>query len=140
MKKEATVLALKLRDGTDILGLYAGEVDHEITNEPCVIMFRPVRIILQSMIVNGRIISNYIPSMYFPYGDVSTYIPKNQIVHQEIANDFFTRFYTKVLGELIVYEENRQERIMNVFDAQELEEIMQTTNSMYVNQETAYKQ
>lgn len=131
-KTEATVLALKLSTGEDILGFYGGES----SDGASVMMYRPVKFVLESVIINGRIVSNYIPSFFFPYGENMTPILKSLIVNQEISNPFFHRFYEKVMGELVVYEENRQERITEIFDAQELRDIMRETDSLYVHNES----
>jgi hypothetical protein len=140
-KEDTTVLAIKLKTGEDILGYYAGELEQDYApGEMTVMLYRPIKIMLQSELHERGVVSNYIPQFYFPYGEVLTPIPYSMIAHQELANPFFVRLYKKTLGELIVFEESRQERITKVFDLDDMKTAMCDSESPLIFMPTRYLQ
>lgn len=139
-KSYVTVIAIKTVSGEDVLGFYAGEIELDYTGELAMMVYRPIKIELISTYHEGGVSSNYFPKFYFPYGEVLTPIPYRIIAHQELANPFFTRMYRKFLGDMIVFEETRQEKITKAYDLQEFKEAMRNTDSVFINSKSEYLQ
>lgn len=138
---KAVVCSLKLKNGDNILGYFVGEQENAITNELSLNVFKPIRMIVTTNTYpNGSICTNYVPQFFAPFGSPIVLFAMTDILHYDIASPFYSRLYSKVLGEMIVYEEEREARINKAFDAQELKDLLSKTDSIYINQSSDYLQ
>ena len=135
-KKENPIVAIKLKNGDDVIGYYMGDITIPFTEEQAIVVHRPVKIQLLNSFSEGGVSTNYIPSLYFPYGETTVHFLISQIVQQATANSFFGRFYENILGELVLNEEVRHMRMDAVFDEMEERTILKNTTSAYVEPET----
>ena len=137
---ETLVCSLKLKNGDNILGYLLGEQQDVLTGEHCLNVFKPIRMFVSTTTFpNGSVSTNYIPQLYAPFGSPVVVLSIADILHYDLASPFYSRLYSKVLGEILVVEEEREKRITANFDAQELKAILSETDSIYFNQESEYK-
>lgn len=132
-KKENPIVAIKLNNGDDVIGYYMGESKMMFTEERVIILHRPVKIHLMNSFSENGVSLNYVPSLYFPYGEQEINILVSQIVQQTTANSFFARFYVHILSDLILTEQIRHMRMDAVFDEIEERTILKNTKSAYIS-------
>ena len=134
-KKDTPIIALKLKNGDDVIGYYMGETEALANQESTIILYRPVKIQLMNSLSENGVSVNYIPTLYFPYGESRVHILVSQIVQKAIANSFFSRFYVNILSDLLLTEDVRHMRMLAVFDDIEERNIMKNTKSAYISPE-----
>ena len=136
-KKKIYVVCLKTTDGDDILGLYMGEND-ENELDPSIILYRPIYIKPVSYASNGMLVNTYATKHYFNYGSNVSNIPYSKILNRDLASDFFSVFYTKSIGELICEEEKINKSYTDLYEYQNLEIVMEETDSIYCEHISEY--
>jgi hypothetical protein len=140
-KKEPIVIYLKLKSGEDILGFYGGEMEAEAGMDASIIMMRPLKIkqIVQRH-PTGLPVFSYTADLYSLYGTSITCIPHSNVLTRDIASEFFSVYYQRTLGDLLVMEERIQESYVKMWDREDVRTAMGETDSMYMDVECEYKQ
>ncbi len=140
-KNKAVVIALKNKDGHDILGYYLGEstID-DGAHEPCIILYRPIYVHQSVQLIKNIPVTSYATSMYFRYGTQAVNIPYSHILCYDQASEFFTLFYTRSIGDLIAREENVNESYLKFFINKDIKEAMKNTDSLFVDHTTEFLQ
>jgi hypothetical protein len=112
--KMNTCYTIKLSSGETLL---TGEMH---INEGMVFFLYPVKINFTTMLLNDKIITQYVPILYQPFGN-DKYIPiaLSHVVSILPGSEADVRFYNNSLRGLIIEETQRLlafDRIMNGFD------------------------
>lgn len=116
---ENTVLFLKTLAGEDILGTFADLRTDGVGVELIFIHF-PVRLEQNVVFTPGGLYTNYIPTLYAPYGESNTVaFKKDNFQVITTASDFNHRYYEVILGELLTVETKRILMTSSSFDRQE---------------------
>ena len=136
-KKEAVVIAIKTKDGQDILGFYIGDSGEE-TEERSMILYRPILINPTTYLVHGSQVHTYATSLYFQFGSGVSYIPYDNIVIKDVASEFFSSFYVRAVGELIAKSSMINDSYSKFYEKQDLSDIMENTDSMYFEQTSEF--
>jgi len=116
-KEDAVVLSVRTKYGENLLGFYVGENKQKLSGKDSVILYRPISIQYVEYFQNGKPFHNYNHNLYFPFGGTLVEILHEDIRNSEMANEFFSMYYTKILGEHIVNEENLQKTIIDYYDS-----------------------
>lgn len=130
-KKKAIVVAIKNKDGNDILGYHLG--DSEYAGEPCMVLYRPIFIQQSVHLVDKIPVTTYATTMYFRYGNHAVNIPYASIECHDLASEFFTLFYSRSIGDLIAREEELHNRYMKFYVNNDIKEAMENTDSIFVD-------
>ena len=138
-KNKATVIAIKLKDGNNILGWYCGESDSEEYN-PYVVLYRPIYIKAYSHFVGEKQITHYGTSSYFQYGSQMVSIPNSEIMCRDIASEFFSLFYAQSIGDIIATEDDVADSYLKFFEKRNTKEAMENTDSILVTHTTEFMQ
>ena len=78
---------------------------------------------------NGKLFHNYEHNLYFPFGGTMVEILHDDIRNSEMASDFFSMYYTKVLGEHMVQEETLQKSIIEHYENKNTYDVMEEAGS-----------
>ena len=138
-KPELKVIAIKTKLCESILGYYVGDMEMSFSKEPAIVLLRPVKIDIVYTPSPTGLLTKYIPSLYFPFGDNAFPIPLSGISHQSMANEFFSKLYKAVVVELVVSEDARQNEISKAIDLKVCENLI-SQNSFIVYSNTHYTQ
>jgi hypothetical protein len=142
MNDESIVVALKLKNGQNILGYFLedsqGDIDSGIAS--ATLLYQPMCINLVSYSVNNSSIPVYDTELYFRYGSKVVAIPFDQIVTRSPASEFFAVFYVRQIGSLIAEENDRNLEYLKFFESVDIKNAMGETDSMLIKSDTEYVQ
>ena len=128
-KEDSVVLSVRTKYGENLIGFYVGESKQKLSGKDSVILYRPISIKYVEYVNNGRPFHNYIHEFYFPFGGHLVEILHEDIRNSEMSSEFFSMYYTKILGEHIVHEENLQSSIAKHYDDKNIRDVMEETES-----------
>lgn len=134
------IIVLKTKSDEDVIGFYMGDLEKTDTSESAIMVYRPLCIKLIEKIVNNTVLHQYVTYPYFQYGSKVVTIPHSEIITKDKADPFFVTFYERALGQHIVKEDEIHSGYTKYFEKQDLAEIMEKTDSLYIEQPTEYKQ
>lgn len=130
-------MALKMKDGTNLLGAYYGE--SEDNNR--IVLYKPITINLSTLFFNSTPINSYTTNMFFQYGGDLVTIPYTDILHHDIASEFFEVFYSKSLSDLLYLEEEvLHKSYIKFFRDSDIRDAMRGTDSILIDNESKYIQ
>jgi hypothetical protein len=139
-KKIETILAIKKNDGTNILGYYL-EDDITKVGEEFVVLYQPITVSSVTYSTNNTNIRTYMGNPYFMYGETGIVtIPLKDVVHRDIASDFFKLYYVRTLDEILALEKATQDSYMEFYIKADIKNIMKNTDSIFVDISNEYKQ
>lgn len=134
IKKDAIVLSIRTKYGENLLGYYVGDNVNKLSGAATVILYRPIIVKYIEYHNQGKIFQNYEHAFYFPFGGPMVEILVSDIRHSDVATDFFSMYYAKILGEEIVNEERLQNRIIAFYEEMNVRDVMAEakSDSMYM--------
>jgi hypothetical protein len=130
VKKDAVVITLTLKGGENLLGYYCGEAEATAELQASVLIYRPITISEVVYLVNNSPVRSYHTNLYCPYGGSLITIPYSDVTHRDIASEFFTMFYPRTLGELLMKEEALQKSYIDLYEYQNDSVILENTDSI----------
>jgi hypothetical protein len=136
MDKKTLVMAVKMKDGTNLLGFYYGESE----DGSRIVLHKPITIKLVTYAVANKPIHAYTTDPYFQYGGSAVSLPYTDITHHDIASDFFTLFYIRSLSDLTYAEDVLAASYIKFFYDSDIRAAMSNTDSILVNCESEYAQ
>jgi hypothetical protein len=139
-KTKHTVVALRTKDGADILGYYCGESDKSEMFGDSIILYRPIYVAPLTNIIKGTPLFTYSASLYFRYGSQVVHMPYSNILHHDIASEFFTSYYFETIGDLIAHDDHVAESHIKFYQRRAIKEIMQSTDSILVECTSEFSQ
>lgn len=129
-------MAIKMKDGTNLLGFYYGESE----DGSRIVLHKPVTIRMVTYTLNSTPISTYNTEPYFRYGGSAVSIPYTEITHHDIASEFFTVFYVRSLSDLTYAEDVLNASYIKFFYENDIREAMGDTDSILVENTSEYAQ
>lgn len=136
--QKTIVMTVKMKNGTNLLGFYFGE--EENTEDPRIILYRPIIIKLVTYSLHGKTVNAYVTDQYFQYGSGMVSIPYSEIFHQDIASEFFTSFYIRSASDLSMMEEELHDSYTRFFLAADIKVVLENTDSIYIDTKSEYTQ
>ena len=125
-----TVVALRLKDGSDILGFYCGECEKTELFEDSIILYRPIYISPHSNVINGVTLYTYSSSLYFRFGSQMIHMPYSNILHHDIASDFFTQLFFENIVDLMSHEDIINDAHSKFYERRAVKDAMKDTDSI----------
>jgi len=141
-KEDSVVLSIRTKFGENVMGFYVGESTQKLSGKPSVILYRPISIRYVEYMQDGRFFHNYKHELYFPFGGYMVEILHEDIRNSEMANEFFSMYYVKILGEHIVQEETLHDTIIKHYENKNIRDTMEEYKSdgFLVQQELEFPQ
>lgn len=135
------IVTVKLKSGEDLIGLSGGIIEDDAHGETCLSLMRPIKIKRHIRYTeSGYPVFSYVSDLYSLYGSVMTCIPMSIVASIDIASEFFSVYYNRTLGELLVIEERIQEVYIDMYENDDIKSAMEGTDSIYLKVESSYLQ
>jgi hypothetical protein len=139
-KIDSIVLSIRTKYGENLMGYYVGEGKQKLSGKASVILYRPISIQHVEYMSNGKRFHNYTHTFYFPFGGSMVEILHDDIRNSEMADEFFSLYYSRALGEHLVAQEVLHMNIIDYYERTDLAEAMANTDSLYFGQTSEFKQ
>jgi hypothetical protein len=139
-KSAPIVVTLKLKSGYDLLAFYGGEGEESDTIGRSIIVYRPIWIKEVMTSYKDQYVPKYLSDFYSNYGGPLVAIPYAHIITRDVASEFYSIYYQKVIGDLLVADEKLQASYRKYFTYLDEKEVMGSTDSFLVHQETEFVQ
>lgn len=140
IEKLSPIVALRTKDGIDVLGLYVGEFEATDIAEAGIILYRPISIKSVSYDFEGTTVWSYESDLYFRYGSNLLNFQYNNLKHHDLASEFFTTFYNKSCANLITREDTVSNSYTKWYAKTEAAEVIQKSDGMFMEVHSDYPQ
>lgn len=139
-KPHNKIVAIRTKDGADLLGFYCGESDKTELFEHSITLFKPIYISPMTSKIGNTTLHTYSASLYFRYGSGVVHMPYSHIRHHDLASPFFTKFYFENIGDVVAYEDNINTSHVKFYERRDIKEAMRGTDSILVESMSQYIQ